>query len=262
MIRYRLDDLGWYQFEHLVQSLIKAQFGGGIESWGGRGDWGIDAYYEGEINYPAKDIQNEGLFIFQIKFVENANASGAKPDIALTKAVKAEIYRLKNTPTYSWIEDVNHYVFITNAPLSSKLKSEVKELFKEVFPNSIVHTHGGRDVCDWLDNNPQIYKSFPQLLSIRDLDQVLTEIVNKHIITRSKTVIEGAREIAAVFVPTETYRKSWETLKNHKFVVLDGPAEVGKTAIANMMALTLVLDRWEAVYCAKPEDILQVFKHR
>jgi hypothetical protein len=32
MIRYKLDDLGWYQFEALMQSLLKAELGLGVES--------------------------------------------------------------------------------------------------------------------------------------------------------------------------------------------------------------------------------------
>jgi len=42
MIRYRLDDLGWYQFEWLVQAVLKDHLGIGIESWGGHGDHGRD----------------------------------------------------------------------------------------------------------------------------------------------------------------------------------------------------------------------------
>jgi hypothetical protein len=47
MIRYRLDDLGWFQFEWLIQSLLKTELSLAIESWGGRMDMGRDAYYDG-----------------------------------------------------------------------------------------------------------------------------------------------------------------------------------------------------------------------
>ena len=94
--RYRLDDLGWFQFEQVTQSILKAQFGFGIQSWGGRGDWGRDAYYRGRLSYPSIDVQNDGVFIFQVKFIENANASGANPEPLLLKAVKAEIDNIMN----------------------------------------------------------------------------------------------------------------------------------------------------------------------
>ena len=102
MLRYHLDDLGWYQFEQLTQGLLKAELGLGIQSWGGRGDWGIDVYYKGNINYPTKTKPVTGSFVFQVKFVENANASGADSEKAILNAVRAEISKLKKAK-HAWI---------------------------------------------------------------------------------------------------------------------------------------------------------------
>ncbi|MEK6590413.1 MAG: hypothetical protein AABZ11_07005, partial [Nitrospinota bacterium] len=162
MVRYKIDELVWYQFEHLIQSVLKAQFGFAIESWGGRGDWGIDAYFEGTLNYPDKKIQNEGLFIFQIKFVENANSSGARFEQILLKAVRSENNKIKRSHKYPWKQKLDHYVLITNAPISPATRDKIKNSFIDTIPNAQVHCHGGKDVCDWLDNNPQIRRSFPQ----------------------------------------------------------------------------------------------------
>jgi len=79
MLRYKLDNLGWFQFECMIQSLLKFQFGIGIESWGGRGDHGRDAFYKGSLEFPRKGELRDGPFIFQVKFVEEANAAGSKP---------------------------------------------------------------------------------------------------------------------------------------------------------------------------------------
>jgi hypothetical protein len=51
MIRYCLDDLGWYQFEWLTQALLKNMLGPAIEAWGGSGDWGRDAYSHNDLNF-------------------------------------------------------------------------------------------------------------------------------------------------------------------------------------------------------------------
>ena len=53
MLAYHLDELGWFEFEQLVQTLLKVRLGLGVEAWGGRGDWGRDVYFEGELKYPA-----------------------------------------------------------------------------------------------------------------------------------------------------------------------------------------------------------------
>lgn len=45
MIRYRLDDLGWYQFEWLIQALLKSHCGLAVEDWSANGgDFGKDAF--------------------------------------------------------------------------------------------------------------------------------------------------------------------------------------------------------------------------
>jgi len=49
MLRYKLDDLGWFQFEWLIQSLLKAELGIGIESWGRHSDRGRDAWCDGQL---------------------------------------------------------------------------------------------------------------------------------------------------------------------------------------------------------------------
>ncbi len=259
-IRYRLDDLGWFQFEQVTQSVLKAQFGFGIQSWGGRGDWGRDAYYRGRLSYPSIDVQNDGIFIFQVKFIENANASGANPDPLLLKAVKAEIDNIMNRVKKGLWLKADFYIFIINALLPSALRTTIENLFGENFPETKVYTHGGNDICDWLDNNPPIRKAFPQLLGIRDLTYLLENIINKHVHTQSRIAIEQAKEIAAVFVPTGPYQKALETLKKYNFVVLDGPPEVGKTAIAQMIFLTQVTDDWELVACKEPKEFIGLYK--
>lgn len=259
-VRYRLDDLGWYQFEQLVQSILKAQFGFAIQSWGGSGDWGKDAYYKGKLNYPSQDVQNKGTFVFQIKFIENANASGAKPKAALLKAVKSEIDNiLKRVKEGKW-KDINFYTILTNAILSPEIRIEIEDLFKEKLSTTEIYCHDANDVCDWLDNNPQIRRAFPQILSLRDLDYLLGEVVNRHISTQSKIAIEQGREIAPVFVPTEPYKKAWEILKKYNFVVLDGPPEVGKTAIALLIVLTQITDDWELTACKEPKEFNSQYK--
>ena len=107
MIDYRLDDLGWFEFEQLMQTLAKARLGIGIEAWGERGDWGRDAYFEGKRHYPANH-ETKGPFVFQAKFVENANAAGAKPGKLLIAAVQKEAVKIrKNLTNGKWNEEPN-----------------------------------------------------------------------------------------------------------------------------------------------------------
>src|SRR5436190_15560399 len=96
MARYRLDDLGWFQFEWLCQSLLKAKFGLSIEAWGGHSDLGRDAYSKDDLPFVKGAPPTPGPFVFQAKFVEEANAAGAKPFTNLRASVSAEIDLIKD----------------------------------------------------------------------------------------------------------------------------------------------------------------------
>ena len=94
-MRYRLDDLGWYQFERLIQAALTAELGLGVELWSFiRGDYGRDAYFEGELVFPPR-IPTHGPFMFQVKCVEQVNAKGSRPMLVLLSAVRKEVARIK-----------------------------------------------------------------------------------------------------------------------------------------------------------------------
>lgn len=161
MINDRLDNLGWKGFEQLVQSLLKAQLGLGIEAWGGNGDWGRDAYFDGKLNYPTNETL-EGCFIFQSKFIENANAAGAKPEKPILNAVGKECSRIKKyqSPDGPWNKPPICYTLFTNSSLTAKTRDKIRECIRKVLPDSKVCIHDGNDVCQWLRLNPEIAHSF------------------------------------------------------------------------------------------------------
>ena len=119
---------------------------------------------------------------------------------------------------------------------------------------------GNDDVCDLLDENINIRRSFPQLLSIRDLDELIERALSKEALERSKSAIGWAKDVSQIFVPTKSYYKTWESLKNHHFAVLHGPPEMGKTTIAWMIALVKLAEGWEALTCDSPKDFFQLYK--
>ena len=165
MIDYKLDDLGWSEFEHLIQTVVKARLGFGIEAWGGRGDWGRDAYFAGKLRYPGNE-ETDGPFVFQCKFVENANAAGAKPEKLLIGAVQKECAKIrKNLKNGKWNKAPNCYGLFTNAPCTPALRESLRASLHKVLPGAQISIHDGGDVCKWLRLSPEIVESFPQLRS-------------------------------------------------------------------------------------------------
>jgi tetratricopeptide (TPR) repeat protein len=169
MLEYRLDDLGWVGFERLCQALLKATLGVGVESWGGTGDWGNDAYCQAALCYPGEAL-HLGPFQFQAKFVQGANAAGAKPHALLLSAVKRECQRITSRTQ----PPPAVYSLLTNVVPSPRLREAVEQAIRDALPaTSLVVVHGGNDICSWLHMHAEIVRMFPELLSHRDLAELI-----------------------------------------------------------------------------------------
>jgi len=257
MLRYHLDGLGPYQFEKLTQSALKATVGLGVESWGNRGDWGRDAYAAASLRFPDPNVQVAGPFIFQTKFIEGANAAGSKPSLALLSSASKEVVRILDRKQRRLWAEPAFFVFITNSLVDAKNREKLREKFREAMPSATIHIWGGDDVCDVLDQRSSIARAFPQLLSIRDLDELIRFALNAESRARSDTGLQLAQELVPVFAPTSSYERAWKVLRKHHFAVLEGPPEVGKSAIAWMVGLTQAAQGWETIVCRTPDVFFQ-----
>lgn len=259
MPEYQLDALGWFQFERLCQSLLHAQFQLGVESWGGSGDYGRDAYAEGPLEFPTKGQSEQGPFVFQAKFVQGANAASTHPKNPLLSAVRAEIARIEKRREDEVWDDPSVYTLLTNAPLGTSLREALDELLSAALPDSRIVLVGARDLDNWLDSLPAVRLSFPQVLGLRDLVALLDVVVTRDVQNRSTLALESATGLAQVFVPTRAYSRALTTLAGHGFTVLTEPPEMGKTAIARMISLARYTEGWEAFECRGPDDFFRVY---
>ena len=95
----------------------------------------------------------------------------------------------------------------------------------------------------------------PSVLGWRDLGQLIDSDVRR----RSSLDVGRAQELARVFWSTRAYESARAVLGRHRFVVLTGAPEMGKTAIAQMVALAHMTDGWEAHECNDLEQVWPVF---
>ena len=151
-----------------------------------------------------------------------------------------------------------HYVLLTNAPLTPRLRKQITDTLASVLPTTQITLNRSTDICAMLSNAPNIRIAFPQLLGLADLTELLGAVVEKPIIERSALSIARAQELALVFAPTHAFNEALEKLARNSFVVLTGPPEMGKTCIARIIGLCKCSEGWEAYECRKPADYFQV----
>jgi hypothetical protein len=113
---------------------------------------------------------------------------------------------------------------------------------------------GADELGALVDASPATRRRVPSVLGVRDLDPLLDGA--------GSWDEAAARELARVFVPTRAYRHTLETLERHRFAVLTGPPEMGKTAIARMLGLALATEGWEVHECIRPDQVWDAFEPR
>jgi hypothetical protein len=149
-----------------------------------------------------------------------------------------------------------HYGMLTNVVLTASLREQVSEGFKRALPDCNVIAWGGQDISDFLDDSPRVRAAFPQILGLRDLNQILSEVLLKAVHERSRAQLDKAGSLARVFVPTRAYYDALLRLQKHNFVVLTGPPEMGKTTIGLIIGLGKANDGWDFIDCSNPKDFL------
>ena len=251
LARYELDRLGWHNFEWLIQTLLKAEFGFLVESWGAFKDHGRDAYSAKSIESSTGKGKYQGPVIFQAKFVSEANAVGSDYRKALLAAVRHEADAIEERVSAKIWEDPESYVLLTNCPITSNERIEIEAILKKQ-TQAAIYIQGGGDIGELLDLHPEIARVFPQILTYRNLLTLLSTVMNKGVMERSSAALAGAQEIIPVFVPTGAYEEAWRISRKHNFVVLTGPPEMGKTSIGWMIAMAQMANGWQAIECRSP----------
>jgi hypothetical protein len=115
---------------------------------------------------------------------------------------------------------------------------------------------GAEELWDVLRAQPETRFRLPFLLGVADHRRLIPEDAAG----RSNVDVEGAAALARVFVPTRAYTHTLAVLEQHHFAVLTGPPEMGKTAIARVLALAALSDGWETHECLHPDELWQSFR--
>jgi hypothetical protein len=99
----------------------------------------------------------------------------------------------------------------------------------------------------------------PSVLGLRDLAPLIDATAGA---ASPSFDLAGATALARVFSPTRAFDRARAVVGRHRFVVLTGPPEMGKTAIARMIGLAKLTDGWEVHECTNPDQVWRAYDPR
>jgi hypothetical protein len=239
---YRLDELGWLQFERLCELVLEREAGLTDLTWLGHGDCGRVALIDQDVVLARPSVRLRGPAAVAVVWVRDRMSSAHRMSILSSGvlAVPAELG--------GWFERV---LVLTNLD-----RKEVGQAHALRFGNvKKLVVLGAAELGRSLDRHPDLRAAMPSVLGLRDLNPLIAAGAGE----RSTLDITGAQELARVFWPTRAYERARTALGHHRFVVLTGPPEMGKTAIARMLALAQLTDGWDAHECTRPDQVWSAF---
>ena len=238
---YRVSELGWLQFERLCELMVGA-LGGGEPEWIGRADRGRVAQLKSGVRLVLGDVAVEGPMMIVVVWTR------AWGDPTRGRVLASQLRSLTTEPG----PVVGGRVVVLSNLSRDEAGDALGALLEEWERPVIV---GVEELSAFLDQNAELRTVMPSVLGIRDLEPLIPVPVA----ARSSFDVDRAQELARVFWSTRAYDRARAVLARHRFLVLTGPPEVGKTAIAQMLGLAHLTDGWEVHECSSPDQLWAAF---
>jgi conflict system STAND superfamily ATPase len=233
-VSYALDRLGWLQFQQLCAHVLQLDAGVPPGAWEGDADQCRFAVADDGLAAPLLDTPMRGRVLVQCAWLR----PGAVAPVAMALETLASQHA-------DQLRDLRSYVLMANGEsVADQPSPSVGDLTVALIDTPILSAR--------IDARPELRLAMPSLLGVRELDPLIPAAVA----ARSTLQRAEAERLAAAFVPTRAYARAVRTLSDHRFAVLAGPPEMGKTAIARMVALAKMTDGWEAHECTSPDEML------
>ncbi len=222
MIDYDFSTLNDKEFENLSIELISKDRNKRFERFKAGKDGGIDGRF-----YYDDGIQE----VVQCKHFIKSGFSG------LISSLKKKNNNAVNEINKVYSLEPSKYIFITSLSLSAENKKTIKELF-DPYIKSDNDIYGQEDLNQILGNNPDIEKRYYKLWLSSTV--VLDRIFNNAIESRSEFLLEDIKENAKYYVITDNHNKAIEKLESSHIIIIAGEPGIGKTTLAEHMALWYV----------------------
>jgi hypothetical protein len=234
-VSYELDRLGWLQFQELCTRLLQLDAEVPASAWEGAADSTRFALVEPGLNSPALGLDLPGPALLQCSWLRPGTVG------PVTSAVERLTAQAPET-----LRAVRSYVMVANGEVV-----QPRPRAGAVSDDLRVEARGTAEISARIDALPELRLAMPALLGLRALDPLIPAATRQ----RSSLDVPAARDLAERFVATRAHRRALTVLAEHRFAVLTGPPEMGKTATARMIALAQMTAGWEAHECTTPDDV-------
>ncbi|MFD8790697.1 nSTAND3 domain-containing NTPase [Streptomyces vinaceus] len=221
MADYDFRTLSPNDFEILIRDLLAAEYRWRLEAFGHGRDGGIDLRAKAP----------EGKVVVQCKHYLGSSFSD------LRSSARRETPKMNK-------EKPDRYLFVTSQNLSRTQKdtlagdlspwlSDTADLLSQV------------DINDLLTRHPEVEQQHFKLWLASTT--ILERIVQSGIWERSEALLEDIRDRVKLYVPTSSFKAAYELLDEKHVVVLTGSPGVGKSMLAEMLALKHWHKGWQIV---------------
>lgn len=236
MPQHDLTRLSPLDFEELVRDLLAAEWQLPVESFSPGADGGID------LRATKHENGTDSLIVVQCKHYARS------PYRTLLRAARSEADRLTTmTPT------PDRYIFATGQQLTPANKRQISNVFTPWVrtPSDIV---GGGDIENLLARHPEIERRHIKLWLTNTA--VLEQVLHAGLFNRSRIHLEELASRARLFVPHPALAEIRRVLSEERVCVLSGAPGVGKTSMADLLALEYMSDGFEVLYV---QDAFEAF---
>ncbi|WP_217231552.1 restriction endonuclease [Streptomyces anulatus] len=221
MADYDFRTLSPNDFEILIRDLLAAEYRWRLEAFGHGRDGGIDL----------RAKTPEGKIVVQCKHYLGSSFSD------LRSSARRETPKMDK-------EKPDRYLFVTSQNLSRTQKdtlagdlspwlSDTADLLSQV------------DINDLITRHPEVEQQHFKLWLASTT--ILERIVQSGIWERSEALLEDIRDRVKLYVPTSSFKAAYELLDEKHVVVLTGSPGVGKSMLAEMLALKHWHEGWQIV---------------
>ncbi|MDI1455600.1 hypothetical protein NHG22_17500 [Streptomyces sp. ATE26] len=230
---FALHTLGWRAFQDLCAAVLREVWAQSVHTFADSNDGGRDGAFYGTWRQPPDPIGvqdvPDGPFVLQCKHTKKADTTLTPSDLS-DEFAKARALVNRGL--------CGSYVLLTNARVSGTSEATIRQ---QLLDAGVGHVQvlDGQWICDTIATRQRLRTFVPRVYGLGDLSQILDE----RAYTQGKALLGHLRDKLATFVVTDAYRHAVQAAEEHGFVLLLGEPGVGKSVIAETLAMT-ALDRW------------------